>query len=598
MSEYEITESESLYMSNARRFRSLLFLTAVICSPSFVRAEHEKNIVEIAVSSGSFKTLTAALKAADLVSALEGKGPFTVFAPTDEAFARISHDTIQELLKPKNKETLRAILMYHVVPGRVLAKDVVKVTAAKTLNGQRVDVNVAGGKVKIDYANVVKTDIRASNGVIHVIDKVIAPSMSDIVATAGQAGGFNTLASLLKTASLVETLQGKGPFTVFAPTDEAFAKLPQTLIQSLLQEENRKTLQSILTYHVVPGRIFSSDLSNGTRAKTVEGRSILVQLKDGGVQIDRANVVKADIDASNGVIHVIDTVLLPTMEMAKTKTARQGRRLIELAIERGVPLYNDGQTAACAAVYEIAAQSVLAICRNDFSAKSLAELNEAMSEIEGNDSMHSRSWALRRVLDVSYERLLTDPKETKAQVRAEQEPSMKTVFDFTSPATTGKWRSVNDGVMGGVSSGGYKVSEDRVEFTGVLSLKNRGGFASIRSTGTEYDLSDYDGVAIRVKGDGRTYSLNLYTDRSRWGGSYRTELPTKKGEWTTVNIPFSKFRATFHGRRLRNASAMNPAKIRSIGVTLSDKKAGPFRLEIDWVKAFGQPQAERKEVVR
>jgi uncharacterized surface protein with fasciclin (FAS1) repeats len=134
-----------------------------------------QDIVSTAVAAGSFKTLAAALNAAGLVETLQGKGPFTVFAPTDEAFAKLPEGTVEELLKPENKEKLVAILTYHVVPGQVMAKDVVGLKAAKTVNGQELKVTVKDGKVMIDSANVVKTDIRCSNGVIHVIDSVVLP---------------------------------------------------------------------------------------------------------------------------------------------------------------------------------------------------------------------------------------------------------------------------------------------------------------------------------------------------------------------------------------------------------------------------------------
>lgn len=135
----------------------------------------EKDIVDTAVEAGQFKTLAAALKAAGLVNTLKGAGPFTVFAPTDAAFAKLPAGTVETLLKPENKDQLTAILTYHVVPGAVMASDVVKLDEAKTVNGAAVDVTATGGKVKINDANVTKADIAASNGVIHVIDSVILP---------------------------------------------------------------------------------------------------------------------------------------------------------------------------------------------------------------------------------------------------------------------------------------------------------------------------------------------------------------------------------------------------------------------------------------
>jgi uncharacterized surface protein with fasciclin (FAS1) repeats len=134
-----------------------------------------QDIVDTAVAAGSFKTLAAALQAAGLVDTLKGKGPFTVFAPTDEAFAKLPAGTVEDLLRPENKEKLVAILTYHVVPGRDLASQVTKMSSAKTVNGQSLTISVNGGTVMVDNAKVIKTDILCSNGVIHVIDSVMLP---------------------------------------------------------------------------------------------------------------------------------------------------------------------------------------------------------------------------------------------------------------------------------------------------------------------------------------------------------------------------------------------------------------------------------------
>lgn len=148
---------------------------ALILGATASASAAEKDIVDTAVGAGNFKTLAAALKAAGLVDTLKGKGPFTVFAPTDEAFAKLPPGTVEMLLKPENKQKLVAVLTYHVVAGKVMAKDVVTLTEAKTVQGSSAKITVKGGKVMVDAANVVKTDIEASNGVIHVIDAVIMP---------------------------------------------------------------------------------------------------------------------------------------------------------------------------------------------------------------------------------------------------------------------------------------------------------------------------------------------------------------------------------------------------------------------------------------
>jgi transforming growth factor-beta-induced protein len=276
----------------------------------------EKSIVATARDAGSFGTLLAAAQAAGLVEALEGRGPLTVFAPTDEAFAKLPEGTVAELLKPENKERLARILKYHVVSGEVMAEAVVKLRFAATLSGQRVDIRVGKegdtkGKVFVDRATVVRTDIDCTNGVIHVIDSVLMPAQENIVELAAGAGTFQTLIAAAKAAGLVEALTGEGPLTVFAPTDEAFGKLPKGTVESLLLPENKEKLASILKLHVVAGRVYADAVVEAKSVETLLGQHLPVTVNESGVKVGTANVVKTDLEATNGVVHVIDSVLLP-----------------------------------------------------------------------------------------------------------------------------------------------------------------------------------------------------------------------------------------------------------------------------------------------
>ncbi|MFT5424699.1 MAG: transforming growth factor-beta-induced protein [Phycisphaerales bacterium] len=272
--------------------------------------ESMDDIIEVASGNENFSTLVAAIKAADLVEALRGDGPFTVFAPTNDAFAKLPKGTVETLLKPENKKTLQAVLMYHVVPGRAFAEDVVGQKTWATLGGQRVDIKVAGKNVKIDGAKITATDLETSNGVIHVIDSVIMPETKSIPEVAAAAGSFGTLLAAIEAAGLSETLMGEGPFTVLAPTDEAFAALGDT-VGELLKPENRAKLAGILTYHVLSGRVYADQVVTLDSAPTVEGSSVSISTKGNSVYLDEAKVIKADIEASNGVIHVINKVILP-----------------------------------------------------------------------------------------------------------------------------------------------------------------------------------------------------------------------------------------------------------------------------------------------
>jgi uncharacterized surface protein with fasciclin (FAS1) repeats len=277
------------------------------------------DIVDTAVADGRFTTLVAAVQAAELVDTLKSEGPFTVFAPTDDAFAALPEGTLESLLLPENKQTLIDILLYHVVAGKVMAADVVGLESATTALGADVSIKVDMGNVYINDAQVIITDIETSNGVIHVIDAVILPPAEEaaeapgtIVEIAVADERFSTLVAAVLAADLAETLSGEGPFTVFAPTNDAFAALPAGTLDSLLLPENKQALTDILLYHVVSGKVMAADVVGLASATTVLGQDFTITIRDGKVFLnDTIEVIITDIEASNGVIHVIDAVLLP-----------------------------------------------------------------------------------------------------------------------------------------------------------------------------------------------------------------------------------------------------------------------------------------------
>lgn len=280
----------------------------------FVMIGFSMNIVETAVSAGSFNTLVAAVQAAGLVDALSGEGPFTVFAPTDEAFAKLPEGTIEALLN--DIPTLTRILTYHVVAGKYMSTDVVTLESVKTLEGSEIQIKIMDGKVYVDNAMVSAVDIETSNGVIHVIDSVILPPEREtrtIAQIAVEAGSFNTLVAALQAAGLVEALMGEGPFTVFAPTDEAFAKLPEGAIEGLLNDI--PTLTNILLYHVVPGYYLAEDVLKAGMLPTLFSDFTLKVETINGTRIQGSGIIATDILAANGVIHVIDTVIIPNDDM-------------------------------------------------------------------------------------------------------------------------------------------------------------------------------------------------------------------------------------------------------------------------------------------
>jgi transforming growth factor-beta-induced protein len=285
---------------------------APIQEPTEEPMVQEQTIVDIAVADGRFETLVAALGAADLVGTLSGEGPFTVFAPTDDAFGKLPEGTVEALLN--DIPALTDILVYHVVSGEVLAEQVVGLEQAQTILGENVSIRVEDGSVYINDAMVVITDIMASNGVIHVIDSVLLPpteqeALGSIVDIAVADGRFTTLVAALQAAGLAETLAGEGPFTVLAPTDDAFAKLPEGTVEALLNDI--PALTDILLYHVLSGEVLAEQVITLNSAKALNEKFLEIEVVEGMVYINDAQVIQTDIQADNGVIHVIDTVLLP-----------------------------------------------------------------------------------------------------------------------------------------------------------------------------------------------------------------------------------------------------------------------------------------------
>ena len=296
-------------------------------------AAPSKNIVQTAVAAGKFKTLVALVKQAGLVGTLSAPGNLTVFAPTDQAFANLKKSNPALFAKvASDKKLLRTVLTYHVVGKRIPAVAAVaaakKGAKVKTVEGEQIALSFRAGKIVLNgAARVVIPDVKASNGIIHAIDAVIVPPSlvkapapaptKSIVEIAAGNPDFSTLVSLVQKAGLVQAISAAGPFTVFAPTNEAFDKLAKTApatYQAVLADPT--LLAKVLTYHVVAGSIKSGQAiavakQNGT-VNALEGEAISLSIKDGKLTLNGiSTVVTPDVLATNGVIHVIDTVIVP-----------------------------------------------------------------------------------------------------------------------------------------------------------------------------------------------------------------------------------------------------------------------------------------------
>ncbi len=268
------------------------------------------DIPRTAQCDGNYTSLVSAIVQAELLGTLQGDGPFTVFAPTDQAFADANID-LAALDNPEGKAALVDILLYHVIDGEVPASAVTDCLSAQTVNGNPLSFSV-GDSVTVNGATITATDIQTSNGIIHVIDKVLTPTATpiDIPRTAQCTEDHHSLVAAVVQAELLETLQGEGPFTVFAPTDQAFIDAGIDLA-SLDNDEGKATLTDILLYHVVPGNVASSDVTECGTATAVNGGTLSFGVGD-AVTVNGATVTQSDVATSNGIIHVIDKVLMPT----------------------------------------------------------------------------------------------------------------------------------------------------------------------------------------------------------------------------------------------------------------------------------------------
>lgn len=264
------------------------------------------DLVSTAEAAGTFNTLIAALEATDLRVTLETGGPFTVFAPTDAAFDALPAGTLEALLA--DPDALAEILLYHVVDGALGSSGVASSSLIPTLNGQAVTI-AQDGSLTVDGAGIVAADVSATNGVIHIIDQVLLPVDHDVVEIAVADDTFSTLVFALGEASLVSTLQADGPFTVFAPTNAAFEAVPADTLNAILADVD--LLTQVLTYHVVAGRVLSPDVVALSEAETLNGGAIAISVDGATVRVDDATVIQTDVQGTNGVIHIIDHVLLP-----------------------------------------------------------------------------------------------------------------------------------------------------------------------------------------------------------------------------------------------------------------------------------------------
>ena len=296
-----------------------LFPSLAACSDDDPAAPAPETIADIVAASADFSTLGAALDAAELTATFDGPGPFTVFAPTNAAFAAIPKADLDALLA--DKDALAAVLTYHVVSGRVDAAAVTGLSEATTLEGRKIDIAIVEGAVILNgTVKVTATDLPAANGLIHVIDAVLMPpappvdepTIAEIVATNPD---FSTLKAALEAAELTAALDGAGPFTVFAPTNAAFAAIPAADLNALLAD--KEALTDVLLYHVRDGEADATAVTAASHLTMKNGAIVPITVGASGAMIQGAKITSTDVAAANGLIHIIDAVITPPPTLAE-----------------------------------------------------------------------------------------------------------------------------------------------------------------------------------------------------------------------------------------------------------------------------------------
>ena len=372
------------------------------------------SVIDLVASDERFSTLKSALDAAKLTTFFQWDNKKTVFAPTNDAFAKLPKGTVESLLKSENKERLVQILSYHVHPGDLDLAAALGSKNVETVEKSPIKVAFRDGTVKVNDSSLLEADIEATDGKIHVIDSVLLPKpkQPNLLTTAQSAGSFETLLAAAEEAGLVPALTGKDPLTLFAPTDEAFAALPEGTVEGLLKKENRKQLIELLTTHVVSGKVSAGDALNAKAARSLSGSELEFAINNGLFTVNGSVVRAAGIDGGNGVIHVIDSVIgfadnasgygscSESENETSLETTSVGNQsaadVIAAAIEKGVPLYNSGKITECAELYENALLSLSKMDNLDDSAReALGKVAKAGTQYDDN----RRAWFYRHALD-------------------------------------------------------------------------------------------------------------------------------------------------------------------------------------------------------
>ncbi|MFZ4575604.1 MAG: CIA30 family protein [Phycisphaerales bacterium] len=363
------------------------------------------DLVTVAKREG-LNTLLALVGASGLQ--LPADDRVTVFAPTDKAFEAVPAETVKFLTSEEGRATLQAILKHHVLPMAVDSGSLLQRRGVLALSGQNLAVD--GDALTIAGAALLKTDVPFDGGVLYVIDRVLMPETRSIADIVGEDPRLATLLKAVTAAGIGGLLgsENAGPWTVLAPSNEAFAALGEEKIKALLADP--EALAAVLSAHVIPSRIARRDMLSQQSARTLPGRdAVAFELVDGKLTVGGAGIVAADIQASNGLIHIIDRVLEPghsgsqgaSVSMSKV-SPQSVASLIELAIERGAPIFNDGNPEACAAIYEVTIAAIVDLAAGAAGGEGTEALRLALAEGQTEKDGTKRAWIFRRAMDRVY----------------------------------------------------------------------------------------------------------------------------------------------------------------------------------------------------
>jgi uncharacterized surface protein with fasciclin (FAS1) repeats len=367
------------------------------------------------------------------------------------------------------------------------------------------------------------------------------PDSDDILSVLAAAGRFNVLLTAIESAGMSATLREDGPFTLFAPSDAAFARAPDGLVMELLKPENRRQLEDLLQHHIIKGRVSLSKRPLGTLADDS------IKLLHPGISlVGSAKVLHPDIPASNGVVHVIDGILSRGTDRERGRQSAISQ--IEASITQGSALFNNGRFSDCVALYASTVRVLMALGSEDFSVAAMDGIAQALEKVLKEEDPREQAWRYREVLDGIYSRLQYVPEDKTADGT-----TAYLIDDFTGEegiSTFGSsWNLFTDRVMGGISDAKsrYEVIDGFrcLVLTGDVSLENNGGFIqvalSLQKNGRPFDAGNYRGVRLQVRGNGQPYYVHLRTTQARLPWQYYSASFRAESEWLQIDIPFDRF---------------------------------------------------------